>query len=279
MFTAPVQDEIMALAMENGLSPAALLAIVEVESGGRVFAHIHGRKEPLIRFEGHYFYRLLPQAKRNRAVVSGLANPRWGKVKNPLRQINRWRMLERARKIDNEAALSSCSWGVGQVMGSHWRWLGFADIAALVTQARSGADGQVDLMLRFIKKAGLENALREKDWRGFARGYNGPAYARHGYHTRMARAYARHAVETGEPILAPMRNAAALLRFGSRGEPVRNAQELLVHAGFSLKRDGDFGPATRRAVLAFQSQHSLTLDGVIGPNTYAKLMRYQPALA
>ncbi|WP_354668699.1 N-acetylmuramidase domain-containing protein, partial [uncultured Duncaniella sp.] len=31
-----------------------------------------------------------------------------------------------------------------------------------------------------------------KNWAAFARGYNGPAYARRRYHTRMASAYARH---------------------------------------------------------------------------------------
>ncbi|WP_353937449.1 N-acetylmuramidase domain-containing protein [Mesorhizobium liriopis] len=29
-------------------------------------------------------------------------------------------MLDRAMKIDAEAAISSVSWGVGHVMGAHW---------------------------------------------------------------------------------------------------------------------------------------------------------------
>ncbi|MBO7165031.1 MAG: DUF3380 domain-containing protein, partial [Muribaculaceae bacterium] len=31
--------------------------------------------------------------------------------------------------------------------------------------------------------------LRRKDWSGFARRYNGPSYAKRGYHTKMANAY------------------------------------------------------------------------------------------
>jgi hypothetical protein len=48
-------------------------------------------------------------------------------------------------------------------------------------------------MLRYIDKAGLAAALRRHDWHAFARGYNGPAYARNAYDAKMAEAYARHA--------------------------------------------------------------------------------------
>jgi len=41
------------------VEPAALAAVVEVESGGRVQALVEGKPEPLIRFEGHYFDRRL----------------------------------------------------------------------------------------------------------------------------------------------------------------------------------------------------------------------------
>jgi len=34
--------------------------------------------------------------------------------------------------------------------------------------------------------------LRKKNWRGFARKYNGASYARRGYHTKMANAYAKY---------------------------------------------------------------------------------------
>ena len=56
--------EIIAAAWELGVEPAALLAVAEVESNGQAFALIAGQREPLIRFEGHYFNRNLPQSKR-----------------------------------------------------------------------------------------------------------------------------------------------------------------------------------------------------------------------
>ena len=64
--------------------PAALLAVVEVESGGRIGAKVNGRMEPMIRFEGHYFHRLLPKALRAIARDQRLAHPRAGRVANTL---------------------------------------------------------------------------------------------------------------------------------------------------------------------------------------------------
>ena len=52
---------------------------------------------------------------------------------------------------------------------------------------------QLEMFAVFIKNIGLDKALRKKDWATFARVYNGASYAKRGYHTRMAAAYARHA--------------------------------------------------------------------------------------
>ena len=192
MFDDESRVWIAQLAKDLDVEPAALMAIVEVESGGRIFARVAGRHEPLIRFEGHYFDRLLPASARERAVKSGLASPKAGKIDNPRRQSDRWKLLRRAMEINRTAALSSCSWGVGQVMGAHWKWLGFGSVDALVAMARSGLKGQIELMARYIDKAGLAKALQARDWATFARHYNGPAFAKHGYHTKMAAAYAKH---------------------------------------------------------------------------------------
>ena len=122
MFDENLSSAIEKIASELNIEPATLKAVVQVESAGRLSVSIAGRAEPLIRFEGHYFYKLLPLAKRNMAVAQGLASARAGTVKNPLTQKGRWQMLRCAMKINRAAALESVSWGLGQVMGSHWRW-------------------------------------------------------------------------------------------------------------------------------------------------------------
>ncbi|MCF6322406.1 MAG: N-acetylmuramidase domain-containing protein [Rhizobiaceae bacterium] len=256
------------------------MAVVQVESGGRYFARVDTRDEPLIRFEGHYFYRLLPRAKRNRAVVAGLANSRAGRIRNPITQTGRWALLGKASRIDRPAALASVSWGVGQVMGVHWRWLGYGSIDALVGQVRSGLEGQVRLMARFIKKAGLVDKLAARDWAGFARAYNGPGYRRNKYDTRMARAYRIFADqgEDGNEVdeKQAKRHSMVLLRMGSRGNAVLELQNQLGTLGFHLARDGAFGPATEHAVKHFQKQSRLKADGIVGPKTFEMLMRKMP---
>jgi hypothetical protein len=274
MFDRSTTDAIVAAARRSGIEPATLLAVCEVESGGRVFTKVNGRDEPLIRFEGHYFYRLLPAALRNRAVIRGLAHHQAGRIPNPWRQAGRWRLLEKASAIDRTAALQSTSWGIGQVMGIHWQWLGYASLDAMVGGARSGAAGQVELMVRYIERSGLMAALREGDWAGFARGYNGPGYAKHGYHLKLAAAQARHG---GSAMTrSPRRNQAYQLRLGSAGPGVASLQAALAQAGYPVAIDADFGPATEAALKSFQITAGLAPDGTAGPATFEALARRLP---
>jgi GH24 family phage-related lysozyme (muramidase) len=64
------------------------------------------------------------------------------------------------------------------------------------------------------------------------------------------------------------------LRRGSRGEQVERLQAALAGKGFSPDPvDSDFGPATERAVRRFQRAMSLEVDGIVGPRTWAALLR------
>lgn len=249
-----------------GCEPAALLAVVEVESAGRIFAQVDGRREPLIRFEGHWFDRLLSPSKRARARQAGLAHPSAGRVANPRGQTARWRLLRRAIALDRTAALSSCSWGLGQVMGFHWKGLGYGSADALVAEARSGSAGQIRLMARFIEDAGLPATLAKRDWHRFARRYNGPAYAKHGYHTRLAAAFARakRLDLTATPVLPraePEREGG--LAFGARGPRVRLLQKALSKAGHPLVVDGLFGIRTDRALRSWQGERGAPVTGAV----------------
>ncbi|WP_151775066.1 peptidoglycan-binding domain-containing protein [Streptomyces abyssomicinicus] len=64
-----------------------------------------------------------------------------------------------------------------------------------------------------------------------------------------------------------------VLKSGSQGADVRSAQHLLTAQGYKVDADGSFGPKTRSAVIAFQKSRSLAADGVIGPNTWGKLIK------
>ncbi|WP_052353677.1 peptidoglycan recognition protein family protein [Neobacillus jeddahensis] len=65
-----------------------------------------------------------------------------------------------------------------------------------------------------------------------------------------------------------------LLKKGSTGEAVKKYQQDLIKAGEKLPRygvDGDFGEETEVATKAFQARHGLSVDGIAGPETLAKL--------
>lgn len=56
------------------------------------------------------------------------------------------------------------------------------------------------------------------------------------------------------------------LRMGMRGHDVRVLQDFLTLAGFPTAIDGDFGSATKRNVISFQSAKGLTPNGVVTYN-------------
>lgn len=189
MFDQNTIQSITDIAERNATDPAALLAIAEIESGGRPLYPIDGRKEPAIRFEGHYFDRRLTGTVRKRARDLGLASPEAGKVRNPTEQAARWQLLHRAMMIDRRAALESTSWGLGQIMGAHWQWLGFRSVDEMIADIRQSVAGQVMVMLRFIDKAGLTPLIAAHDWCSFARRYNGPSFQRNQYDLKLEAAW------------------------------------------------------------------------------------------
>ena len=59
------------------------------------------------------------------------------------------------------------------------------------------------------------------------------------------------------------------LREDSQGQAVVGLQRQLKKFGFNPgKIDGDFGPATKAAVIAFQKSRGLLADGIAGPRTF-----------
>lgn len=266
-FNDALKSEVFAAAEQADIDPAALLAVVEVESGGRAYASVDGRPAPLIRWEGHVFHRNLPPELHSRAIETGLSSPRAGEIPNPRKQADRYAMLRRAEHIHINAAPMAVSWGVGQVLGENWEWLGYASPQDLAAEALSGLAGQVRLMLR-IDRRGLRSALERRDWAAFARAYNGPAYRRYRYDERMAEAYARVA---GSADAAEDRDLELLQRIGDRGESVKRLQRALQRLGRPLIVDGDFGPATEAALIRFQTLEGLSPDGIAGPATWARI--------
>jgi hypothetical protein len=63
-----------------------------------------------------------------------------------------------------------------------------------------------------------------------------------------------------------------VLRGGSSGSAVRTLQYMLRASGRSVTADGIFGSGTESAVRSYQSAHGLTVDGVVGDNTWYSIL-------
>lgn len=101
--------------------------------------------------------------------------------------------LVNAYRLNPEAALKSCSWGMFQIMGEeHLGPCSVDRVEEFVGLICSGESGQLEILRRFIgKKASsrLLTAVRAKDWAKIAYYYNGPGYETNSYDKKMENVY------------------------------------------------------------------------------------------
>ena len=189
------QDDFAKAASALGVPVAAIRAVTEVESKGSGFLP-DGR--PVILFERHIMRRQLEKMGRKdladlQAKFPSIVNRQTGGYKGGAAEHER---LGVAATINRQCALESCSWGLFQVLGVHWKLLGYASIQDFVNAMYRNEAGHLDCFVRFIKaNPNLLRAIRAQDWAAFAAGYNGPAYVKNAYHTKLATAFAKHSKE------------------------------------------------------------------------------------
>lgn len=231
-----------------GCDIAAIKAVIDVESRGGFLAD--GR--PKILFERHVF------RKRTNAEFDtshpDLSSSTPGGYKGGAAEYER---LSRAIKLNKIAAIESASWGAFQIMGYHHQSLGFADVDAFCSSICDSEDNHLSAFVSFVTLNKLDDELCRRDWIGFARGYNGPAYLKNHYDTKLRAAYTLHALSP--PRADPIERT---LKMGDDGQDVEWLQERL-----GIAVDGDFGPVTKAAVLVFQLKHDITADGIVGART------------
>jgi len=80
--------------------------------------------------------------------------------------------------------------------------------------------------------------------------------------------YVGNEVEAEVPVSTPPAFPGQI-KPGAQGDSVKIVQHAL-----KLVEDGDYGPATKKAVIAFQDNHDVVdSNGIIGPKTWAELMK------
>jgi hypothetical protein len=251
-----------------GVGEDEVHALMEVEAGSSGF---DSQDRPKMLFEPHVFYRNLSGENRELAEAKGLAYRGWRPGNYPRDSYPR---LTDAMEIDPEAALKAASWGRGQILGENYAICGYPTVFDMVQAFMDDEATHIAAMIEFIVANNIDDDLRAHRWEAVARVYNGPGYAKHNYHGRLAAAYARWSrikdtpwdVRSGEVSLP-------ILRFGHYGFVVDHLQESLEAKGYPVGAlDGDFGPATRSAVLEFQADNGLPTTGEVSADTWSLLL-------
>ena len=189
------EAQIAAQAKALGIDVAALRAVIEVECKGSGF---NADGTPVILFERHVMRQRLIANKRDidLSLISAerpdLCSKSTGAYGLYSAQHGR---LNAAAQYHRDSALESASWGLGQVMGYHWQALGYSSLQAFINAMYKDEASQLDAMCRYIKVNNLVNALKNKDWKAFARGYNGAAYAKNSYDVKLGNAYKKWSVQ------------------------------------------------------------------------------------
>lgn len=186
-------------AIDLGVEEAAVKAVASVESNGSgLIKDDQGNLIPKILFERHIMFRRLRdftpiKSADMAAKYPDIVNPKAGGYKGGLGEHER---LQRAVLIDRNTALESASWGSYQILGMHWKSLGFNSVQEFVNKAYS-EQGQLELFVRFIKaNPAIHKALKNKDWEEFSKRYNGPNYKINNYHVKMKEAYEKFSRES-----------------------------------------------------------------------------------
>ncbi len=79
-----------------------------------------------------------------------------------------------------------------QVMGYNYLSTGCWTLGEFVSAMYKGEDMQLNLFVSYIKNNHLDDELRFKDWKGFARQYNGKYYYKNNYDVKLKNAYLKY---------------------------------------------------------------------------------------
>ena len=161
-----------------GTEIAIIKAVAEVESAGSGFLY---NGAPKILFEGHQFHRRVSVECKDITICA----PNWNEARKYYQgRLREYSRLALAMSYDAEAALMSTSWGKFQIMGfNHFKCL-YEDVFKFVQDMYVSEKVHLDAFLCFIKKAGLIEHMKNKDWNKFAAGYNGRRYKENHYDTK-----------------------------------------------------------------------------------------------
>lgn len=179
----PKSDLVGELAARHGLDKKVVKAVLAVESGGAAFG-ADGRV--LIRFEPHVFLSRLVDSRQREQFYDlfQIGTPIWDGKQHRVNfgggfepfhgeQSKEHRSLNLARGLNEDAAWNSFSMGAPQLMSFHHEKLGYRSAQEMFQAFQKSEDEQIEAFFRFLVTKGLIEKLRDRDFLGFAKVYNG----------------------------------------------------------------------------------------------------------
>jgi len=243
------QDTFDACVQTIGAANEALWAVLSVETSGCGYQR---DRRPKILFERHIFHRLT-QGRFDAEDPDVSAPTSGGYGTGGAYQYVR---LAAAMQLDEEAALQSASWGLGQILGTNFKAAGYPDVGTMVQAFVRSEDEQLTGMVRFIKTQGMATSLAGKSWTEFARRYNGPSYAKNRYN-ELLELFCGNYESRGCPDIA-----------------LRTAQIFLTFLGVAIGGvDGLIGPRTRMALRDYETAQHLPVTEAADAATLDALRR------
>jgi hypothetical protein len=187
-------QQIREIAKNSDVEYAALKAFLDVESGGEGFDPKTGKL--IIQFEPKWFIKNFEDWDKDTKHTVWQSNGVGS-------QSVEWPAFNSAWAVNPEATMESTSIGLPQIMGFHFKRLGYKTVDDMYDDFKRGEYQQVLALVRFIKSdPKLYKALRTKDWHTVAYIYNGAAYAkmakvwgREPYNISMAKAYNKYSLK------------------------------------------------------------------------------------
>jgi hypothetical protein len=197
----PSEAAFAAVADRLQIDIRSIKAFAKVESGphGAFIQSLPG-KPPVILFERHKFHQFT-DGRYDQATVtindqiyylSSVNAGGYGPVSIQHEK------LDAAIKLNRDAALRSCSWGLFQLMGFNYLVCGFYSIQNMINAMYLNVDKHLEAFANFvvnnhktIEGKSLIAALRESppDFKTAALIYNGPKQAQYGYETKFRKAF------------------------------------------------------------------------------------------
>jgi hypothetical protein len=177
-------------AEQENIDIAILKAVIKVESNGCGF---YSGCHPKMLFEGHKFWKQLEQLDIDPNILQknnkDILYPKWTTTFYTGSGQGEYKRLEKAKIIDEEAALNSASWGMFHLMGSDATACGFDDVTSFISSISAGENRQLDAFVDLLHHQELFQLLKNQDWATFASRYNGAKFRKNGYDAKLQIAF------------------------------------------------------------------------------------------